>query len=211
MSRRVPPILLLFVFCISTLACSGQRPRTQATRDPGSRHYAGGAEATVFQPPEAVLEPNGALTPVEVQMGLGTACYLNGQTSAVSFAVSDIGRPGVPKVRPSDLSMLHAIMRYVHTRTLRFVFLSGKFYVYDASAGLCNPSPSGYYVLNVSSCNEYYQPPLDLKAPHAVPGCWNVPRPWIPHDRGRGKGSWSHYPSGNPGGQITRGGPGKLE
>ena len=205
MSRRIPPILFLLVLSFTTFACSGQRSRTQITHTPGSVHHVGGDETTVFQPPEAVLEPMGTLRPVEVQIGSGTACYLNGHTSAASFSVSDIGRPGVPKVSPSDLSMLHAIMHYVHTRTLRFVFLSGKFYIYDASVGLCNPSPSGYYVLNASSCNVYYQPPLDLKAPHAVPGCWNVPRPWIPHDRGRGKGDWSHYPSGNPGGQITGG------
>lgn len=130
------------------------------------------------------------------QVGLGIACSLDGETSPVSFLASDVGKPRVPVLSPSELRMLHAIMQYVHVPTLRFVFLRAKthrFIVFDAVAGPCQAGAPGYFVLN-GGCNMYYQPPLDFKSAHATPGCFMPPRPWIPHDRGRrGSWSWSTY------------------
>jgi hypothetical protein len=59
----------------------------------------------------------------EVRVGLGTACSSNGLIGPTSYPATDIGKPGVPKISSANLSMLNAIRRYVHPKTLMFAYV----------------------------------------------------------------------------------------
>ncbi len=128
----------------------------------------------------------------EVRVGSGTACYVNGSIGPPSYAARGISSPGAPKLMPSELAMLHKILKFVHPNTLRYAFVGGEFIVYDARGGPC--ASENYFVLN-GDCNEFYSPTDDFSGTRAGTGCWNPPRPWIPNDRGTGKGSWNRYPN----------------
>lgn len=132
----------------------------------------------------------------ERHVGLATSCaVLNpGQllrTTPPSYRTADVGKPGVPSPKPSDLRMLRRIQRYVHSPTLRYVYAAKRFLVYDAIDGPCMGGAPGYFVLN-GSCNEFYMPSNQTDYTVATPGCFSPPRPWIAHDRGQGDPkSWS--------------------
>ncbi|HTJ25349.1 MAG TPA: hypothetical protein VMA36_04200 [Candidatus Limnocylindria bacterium] len=123
-----------------------------------------------------------------IAVGLGTKCLVRGldeRFTPPSYLVRDIGKRSVPKLAQPDLKMVQQIGKYVRSKTLRFVFLNGRVLVFDAVAGPCTAGAPGYFVLN-GACNEYYLPTDDFDAPHAMPGCFFPPRPWIPGDRGVG-------------------------
>ena len=127
-----------------------------------------------------------------VVVGKGVACEYLGHRGPPSYRVSDIGKPGVPRVDKSDLQILRIMMRDVHPSTLRFAYLDGKFSVFDAVDGPCSPTPVG--VLTDRSCNAIYVP-FDANGNIGYAnGCIEQPRPWIPNDRGNPHGlDWSTY------------------
>jgi hypothetical protein len=112
-------------------------------------------------------------------------CNQEGIKGPPSYLVRDIGKTGVPPVDAADMAMLHKIMRYVHPSTLRFTYIPGilHFVVYDAQNGPCSSAP--YDILNAPACNTVFLP-SDVRhgAFAASGGCFNRPRPWIPHDGG---------------------------
>lgn len=132
------------------------------------------------------------LVPSTTHRGFADVCTMNGRTSAESYSIADVGKPGVPKLSRSDSNVLHGIEEYIHSATMRFAFVGGRFIVYDAITGVCSPQAPGYFNL-AGACNEYYTPPLDITATHAEPDCLFPPRPWIAHDQGQGKWSWRDY------------------
>ena len=119
----------------------------------------------------------------ERRAGLGTVCVVDSLAGPPSYLVRDIGKPGVPELTNEQLVMIRKIRVYVHPSTLRFATVGGTFIVFDASLGPCEPGAPGYSVLN-GSCNEMYSPTDNFAGTGAVPGCWNAPRPWMPHDQG---------------------------
>jgi hypothetical protein len=135
---------------------------------------------------------SGQRTVVVREDGPATFCVVDGASGPPSFRVRDAGTTGVPKLTAAQRDMLRRIRVYVHPSTLRFAFVGGEFIVFDASRGPCEPNAPGYSVLN-GGCNEMYSPTDNFDATRAVPGCWNAPRPWIPHDRGRGTVPWTSY------------------
>jgi hypothetical protein len=146
----------------------------------------------------ASASPGGAGVPAvhEVHVGLGVACSSNGALGPTSYPVTDIGRPGVPKISSANLAMLKAIQRYVHPKTLMFAYVPGvvPFVVYDASNGVC--SGGQYMVLNAKACNAFYAPTDVRYGVGAMIGCLAAPRPWIPHDSGnKNAPSWQNYPN----------------
>jgi hypothetical protein len=124
----------------------------------------------------------------ERSLGAGIACFIDGrQFGPVSFAVRDVGRPGVPRLLPNDYATLRQIEQYVHSRVLRFTYVETpkpEFIVYNAKLGPCTTIIPGYEILN-KSCNEAWAPTQGLGA---APDCLNPRRPWMPNDRG-GTGS----------------------
>lgn len=128
--------------------------------------------------------------------GLATICVVDGTSGPPSYGVRDIGKARVPKLTPEQLAMVRKIQVYVHPSTLRFANVGGEFIVFDASRGPCEPDAPGYSVLN-GACNEMYSPTDNFDHTRAVPGCWNAPRPWIPHDQGRGTTPWTSYDNGH--------------
>lgn len=135
---------------------------------------------------------SGERTVVTRHDGPGTSCVVDGASGPPSYLVRDIGKANVPKLTTAQLDMLRRIRVYVHPSTLRFAFVGGEFIVFDASQGPCKPNAPGYSVLN-GGCNEMYSPTDNFDSTRAVPGCWNAPRPWIPHDQGRGTVPWTSY------------------
>ena len=109
-----------------------------------------------------------------------------------TYLVREIGAAGVPRPSRRELRTIAAIRGYVKSPVLRFAYIGGRFIVYDAVAGPCVASAPGYWVLN-GGCNEFYSPTDNFKSTHGVDECWGPPRPWIAHDRGIGKQSWSDY------------------
>ena len=90
-----------------------------------------------------------------------------------SYRANDVGRPGVPPLSQSQRRMLHSIQRYVHSRTLRFAFLDNSFspfVIFDAEFGPCTGFAPGYWVMNSTSVNTYYEPGEAPGDVHAVPG-----------------------------------------
>ena len=103
----------------------------------------------------------------------------------MSYLVSDIGKPGMPRLSVSERAMIERVRRYVHSRTLRFAWVDhsttmGEPIVFDAYDGPCEVWAGGYQVLN-GFCNEYYEPGENPYSTHAAPGgCYRAPpRPWM--------------------------------
>ncbi len=100
-----------------------------------------------------------------------------------SFATSDIGRPGFPRLRASERGMIRRIQQSVRSKTLRIAWLDGAttpnhFIVFDATDGPCEVWAGGYAVLN-GACNEYYQPGENPYRTHPAPDCFATNRPWM--------------------------------
>jgi hypothetical protein len=110
--------------------------------------------------------------------------------------VSDLGKPGTAALSKRDTATLHALMHYVHPKTLRFGYLGpGSLVIFDAVHGPCWPAVGGYFVLN-RACNQYYAPTENMYGFSPSPGgCIMAPRPWIPGDGGMTEGStsWTAY------------------
>lgn len=137
--------------------------------------------------------PSGDFTGA-VLIGKGIACSFAGREGPPSYAIRDIGNPGVPKVATRDLRTLRAMLRYVHPTTLRFAYLNIGFSVFDATSGPC--SGSQYAILNASQCSAFYVPFDATGVVDFATGCNMQPRPWIPHDVGNPRGhSWKDYPN----------------
>lgn len=134
--------------------------------------------------------PLGARFVTQRQVGRGIACRINGhQFGPLSYSARDVGRKGVPKLSPTDLSELHQIERYVHSPNLRFAFETGTFIVFNAMLGPCYGGAPGYQVLNGATCKASWAPTDGLGA---LPDCFNPPRPWVKNDGGRGSPNlWS--------------------
>jgi hypothetical protein len=118
------------------------------------------------------------------RVGAGIECVPFGQRKVEppeSYAVADIGRPGVPRLSPKQMRLVRDIRRYVKSPHLRFVWYSDAYFmVYDAVAGACVDTAPGYLVLN-GSCYEYYEPGEDPRFTTNVPTCNEVAerRPWM--------------------------------
>jgi hypothetical protein len=171
--------MLIALLCCTLVACvtrtSSEQPQTIA-----SGEFAG----------VSMEYASGHVLMRERRVGLGTICaVLNPgkdlRTTPPSYRAADIGKAGVPTPQARDLQELHVIQRYVHSKTLRFVYTAGEFVVYDATSGPCTGGAPGYVVLN-GACNESCMPSSESDSTIAVPGCLDPPRPWIPHDRGQG-------------------------
>ena len=120
--------------------------------------------------------------------GMGVQCtpYSESQPSGpISYRVSDIGKPGVPRLRRADRLLIARMLRYVPprmTRSLRFAMV-GDLIVYAAISGICADFAPGYPVLN-GDCNSYYEPGEDPTRINPGSGCLGPPRPWMSADRG---------------------------
>lgn len=105
------------------------------------------------------------------------------------YAVSDMGKPGVPKLTTDQLALIKRIQRYVHSSTLSFAFvptrpqwLGGPFIVFDATQGPCIDVAGAYPVLN--GVHEFYEdgdnPFVTKTGPPEVEGTrapWMTPSP----------------------------------
>ena len=95
------------------------------------------------------------------KVGVGIECVPYGKSLVsppASYAVSDLGRPGVPVLGRSNLDLIHRIQKYVKSPHLRFTWVIPHwFIVYDAPAGVCVDTAPGYPVLN-RPCNTFYEP-----------------------------------------------------
>lgn len=188
--------LVVFALALSLMGCQARSSTASAAPTPS---------ASTSPAPTASVSPTAIATKFSlnapilvVHVGLGVACSRNGVVGQPSYLVSDIGKPGVPTIDNRNLAMLHKIMQYVHSRTLRFSYLRGAaFSVYDATYGPCGGTP--YTVLNAPRCDEVFMP-TDVDTPRgnqlfAGPGgCYHQPRPWMPHGGGNPNGEqWSRY------------------
>jgi hypothetical protein len=157
---------------------------------------------------QAAFPPGGGgynVISAAISKGAGIVCEASGRddfgrvwyigVSPASYLVTDIGRKGVPTLHQDDLRMLHKIQRYIHSKVLRFISISGHPLFFNAVAGPCIGGAPGYPVLN-GYCNEYYMPSGEFTGTHSVPGCM-TPRPWMPSESGKpGNEAWK-YPSGS--------------
>lgn len=151
------------------------------------------ASATIVEKTFTERSAQGSQRVLQVREGLGIACQVGDQLGWASYRVSDLGKPDVPLLNQRERKQLNQILRFVHPATLRFVKVSGDFYVFDwqGQRDLCDPDAPPTFVLN-GACNEYYQP-VDLVGTMAAPSCSGPSRPWIPHDAGIGSGRWSPH------------------
>jgi len=119
-------------------------------------------------------------------VGRGVQCVPYGSTAPsgpISYFARDVGKPGVPRLSPSERAMLRSIMQYVHSPLLRFAHVShGRFIVYAIrmKPGICMDEAPGYLVLN-RECNVTYEPGEDPSGTGNIPDCQGLPRrPWMP-------------------------------
>lgn len=127
-----------------------------------------------------------------LRLGQGFACEFDRTVAPASYLISDIGRPGVPKLRPRDLAAIDAIQKHVRISTLRFSYVGSEFVVFNAPlpvTSVCSPETPPFAVWT-GACNEYYNPLLGVT--EAVMDCGHPPRPWIKGDSGHGSGSWAN-------------------
>ncbi len=116
----------------------------------------------------------------------GVACksyeYPNALGPA-SYNVADIGKSGVPPLTEDQLRLLHRIQRYIHSKTIRFVFLghNHRLALFNATHGPCIDAAPGYWVLNSGHFpNNFYEPgdnPYIIRAGEP-PGFAPTPGPW---------------------------------
>ena len=111
--------------------------------------------------------------------------------SPASFSVSDIGKPGVPRLTARQVALIHLIKKYVRSGTIRFAIVQpvpyiGSFFVFDAKYGPCPSAYVEYWVLNdgYRFSNVYYEPRTghEFTGPGDVapsPGPWCKPRPHV--------------------------------
>ena len=115
-----------------------------------------------------------------VRIASGVACSYQGRVGPPSYRVRDVGKKGVPTLRPADATMLENIIHYVHSSTLRFAYVGGEFAVFDADDGPCFAGQ--YAVLSTRDCNMLYVPSDGYNEIFEGPGgCVGTPRPWIKH------------------------------
>lgn len=129
-----------------------------------------------------------------VKIGAGIGCTGGGALGPISYSVYDLGKPGVPKLSVRDARMLHAIMRYVHPRTLRFAYLEGgtMFGVMDMQSGPCTGGQVA--VLSAPGCDMVTIPYDGMGQVFASSGCWSAARPWFPGERdGQHPIPWTQY------------------
>ena len=96
-----------------------------------------------------------------------------------SYSVTDVGKPGFPKLTRGEAGEVQAIRRYADSDTLRLAWVNhgNEFIVFDATEGPCSDFAPGYAVLNVKCPgHEYYQPGEDpyhgaAARRHPPPGC----------------------------------------
>lgn len=109
----------------------------------------------------------------------GEACRRD-RLGPVSYLASDIGKPGVPYPNFVQLALVHQIVRYTHSRTLRFAFIPNDgsvllpFIIFDNSgADAC----TGADILNGPK-GLTYEP---WETPYEVftPGGGRTPYPWM--------------------------------
>ena len=130
-------------------------------------------------------------TRYRLSVGAGLACRYEGVIGPPSYRVSDLGRPGVPRLSSSERSLLQKIEKTVPSQRLRFAHLNDGFIVFPADQGrLCDPDAPPFIDLSARACNAYYPALYSPYYSKAAMGCVNPPRPWIPGDQGRGKMSW---------------------
>jgi hypothetical protein len=139
------------------------------------------AEAATHQGTFQPILPDGTYG---AKFGAGIECVAYGQRNAeppANYAVHDIGRPGVPTLKPSDLAVVRRIQHYLKSPHLRFTWvIPHQFIVYDAVDGLCNMNSLGYPVLN-QRCNDYYEPGQDPTQMNPAMTCTkeSLSRPWM--------------------------------
>jgi hypothetical protein len=125
---------------------------------------------------------------VQKQYGVACSAYhaldtpWNTRPSPLSYAVSDLGKPGVPKFTARESAVLTRIQRYVHSETLRFAWVYGwkphDFIVYDATDGPCADFALGYEVLD-GPCDVFYEPGENPYQTHpGPPEGITCKRPW---------------------------------
>jgi hypothetical protein len=124
---------------------------------------------------------------IEVHVGMGISCNVDGELGPPSYLVRDVGKVGVPHLTKSQLTTLKSIKRYFEPPTLRFAFVGREYVIFNPKFGLCWRGVPGYRVLN-GGCNAYYAVTDRFDGTVAVPDCWGPPRPWVPGDPGRGAG-----------------------
>jgi len=123
--------------------------------------------------------------------GAGVQCVPYGETKPdgpVMYLVDDIGKPGVPRPNAQDAKMLAKILRWYHTRTMRFTYLplplAGiRFIVFDADDQVCIGDDPGFQILN-GPCNAFYNPGNSPTSTTSTDICGGAgtPRPWFPHE-----------------------------
>lgn len=170
---------------IACMLCGCHAPRADSGTKPP-------AKPTAFV---RDVSEGGARRIEEVRIGYKTICRVDGRDFPPSYLVSDLGKPGVPKLEPAFLRQVRDISRYVHSKTLRFQEVEAQFLVYDASLGPCLLAAPGYWVLNAPGCNLYFMPADEWNGPSAVPGCYTPRRPWIAHDGGNPNLPWGSVPA----------------
>jgi hypothetical protein len=124
---------------------------------------------------------------IEVHVGMGISCNVDGQVGPPSYSVRDIGKVGVPHLTKGQLTTLKSIRHFFDPPTLRFAFVAREYAIFNPKFGLCWRGVPGYRVLN-GGCNAYYAVTDRFDGTVAVPDCWGPPRPWVPGDPGRGVG-----------------------
>jgi hypothetical protein len=133
---------------------------------------------------EATSDRDSDVAPQLVKVGrYGISCRRpGGDPTPPSYLVSDLGKPGVAILPPDEAALVRRLTQHVHSKTLRFVLVNRDPFIvlYDAypdEADLCQTSPSGPYMYNVSG-NLTYLPGLDDEntAPGDIP---NTPGPWM--------------------------------
>ncbi len=98
------------------------------------------------------------------------------------YLASELGKHGVPIPIASDQAVLRNIMRYIHSPTMSFAYVGGKFIVYDATNGRCD-GPPDYWVLNSPWCADGYAPTDRPNSTVPMGTCdKSMHRPWMQND-----------------------------
>jgi hypothetical protein len=146
-----------------------------------------GNDTTAQTRGEAVLTADALPTSVPVgRYGIGCrTCEEPNVVGPPSYLVSDIGKPGVPTLTADQLTLVHRIRHYLHSKTLRFAFVNAynrgpRFIVFEGDDAPCSDAALGYPVLN-SDTNEFYEPGEAPSFVHPGPpliGPTSTPYPW---------------------------------
>jgi hypothetical protein len=142
--------------------------------------------AIAFQSAAAQLPIFAPLGPVYVSLhGIGCRSYQHpDKVGPPSYAARDIKAKDVPRLTGDQLAVIRKIEKYVAPTYLRFAFLSlpggRQFIVFNAVDGPCVDAAPGYWVMNATYPNSFYQPGQNPFAVHSIPGdIVPTPGPWM--------------------------------